>query len=88
VHYGVEITKPPHSVTAVVGTTELFFPLEGLLDVEQEKQRLETQRRDVSNHIKKIEAQLHNPDFLANAPQEVVQRHMDRAEELRREHKK
>jgi valyl-tRNA synthetase len=81
--HGVETAKPPHSATMVVGTSELFLQLGGLIDLQQERDRLEKQKRDVTEHVKKIEKQLHNPDFLANAPAEVVQRQIDRAEELR-----
>jgi valyl-tRNA synthetase len=80
---GTDVEKPPHSATTVVETTEIFVSLEGLIEVEEEKKRLEEQKADVNDHIAKIEKQLHNPDFLANAPDEVVQRQMDRAEELR-----
>jgi len=83
VEHGPEIAKPPRSATSVVGTTELFLRLEGLVDAQQERERLLRQKQDVTDHIAKIEAQLHNPDFLANAPHEVVQRQMDRAQELR-----
>ena len=83
VRHGVEIAKPPHSATSVVGTTEVFFRLEGLIDIAGEKERLAREKQDATEHIAKIEKQLHNPDFLANAPEHVVQRQKERAEELR-----
>ena len=85
IEHGVEISKPPHSTTSVVGTTEVFLQLEGLIDLDEERRRLEKQRQEVSDRIKKIDAQLHNPDFLANAPEQVVQKRMDRAAQLREE---
>ena len=83
IDHGVEISKPPQSATSVVETTEVFFELKGLIDLDEEKERLLDQKEDVTDHISKIEEQLHNPDFLANAPEEVVQRQKNRAEELR-----
>ncbi|MFW6457399.1 MAG: class I tRNA ligase family protein, partial [Planctomycetota bacterium] len=83
IEHGVDAEKPPQSATSVVETTEVFFELRGLIDIEEEKGRLEDQKEDVKDHIAKIEEQLHNPDFLANAPDEVVQRQKNRAEELR-----
>ena len=35
------------------------------------------------DHIEKIELQLDNPDFLANAPEEVVRRQKERSRQLR-----
>ena len=83
ISHGVNAEKPPQSATSVVETTEVFFELKGLIDLDEERERLLEQKEDVTDHISKIEKQLHNPDFLANAPEEVVQRQMDRAEELR-----
>jgi len=83
VDHGVDIGKPPHAATSVVGTTEVFMPLEGLIDLAKEKSRLEKQKQDVGERIEKIEKQLRNHDFLANAPEDVVQKRMDRAQELR-----
>jgi valyl-tRNA synthetase len=83
VDHGVEVGKPPHAATSVVGTTEVFVPLEGLIDLDKERARLDRQRQEVGERIAKIEKQLHNHDFLANAPEEVVQKRMDRAQELR-----
>jgi len=81
--HGVGIPKPPHSAATVVGKARLFVQLEGLIDLEEEKRRLEAERQDVSDHIRKVEEQLQNPEFLANAPEEVVQRQIERAKELR-----
>ncbi len=80
---GVEAAKPAHSATSVVHTTEIFFKLEGLIELEEEKKRLEEQRRDVMDHIGKIERQLDTPEFLANAPVEIVRRQKQRSVELR-----
>ena len=81
--HSVDIAKPQHAATALVGATEVFMQLEGLIDLDKEKERLVKQKKDLMDHIAKIEKQLDNPDFLAHAPEEVVQRQMDRAKELR-----
>jgi valyl-tRNA synthetase len=81
--HGGQAPKPPRCATTVVGTIELFLQLEGLIDIEAERQRLQKQRAEVENHIEAIEAVLNNAAFLANAPDEVVQPRRERAEELR-----
>ena len=83
--HGVQADKPPLCVTSVVGTLQVFMPLEGLVDVEEERARLEKQKEDLQGRIKSVDATLHNTDFLTKAPEEVVQGKMDRAEELRAE---
>ena len=93
--HGVGIAKPPRSATSVVGTTELFLlerglppkvvrpMLAGLIGMKAEKERLMLAREDTTEHIAKIEKQLHNPEFLAHAPDNIVQRQKERAVELR-----
>ena len=81
--HGVGLTRPPHSAALVVGTTQVFVHLQGLIDVEQERARLRKQRKDVADHIHKIESKLKDAAFVANAPEDVVRRQMDRAAELR-----
>jgi valyl-tRNA synthetase len=75
--------KPPRCATTVVGTIELFMHLEGVVDIEQERARLQKQQDELQEQIQSVDAVLHNADFLSKAPEEVVQQKMDRAEELR-----
>ncbi|MHC4789314.1 MAG: valine--tRNA ligase, partial [Planctomycetota bacterium] len=83
IEHGVQAAKPPHCGTTVVGTIEIFLHLEGLIDVEGERQRLQRQKADVERRIGAVDAALHNTAFLANAPQDVVQQKMGNAEDLR-----
>jgi len=71
--------KPPRCLTTVVGTIELFVQLEGLIDIEGERARLEKQRAEVERFIRGVESALHNEAFRANAPEQVVQQGKDRA---------
>ncbi len=83
--HGVNASKPPQCATGVVGTIEIFMPLTDLIDLEDERERLSKRRRDLQEQIESVEKVLRNPDFLAKAPEEVVQQRMDRADELRAE---
>jgi len=49
-----------------------FLSLEGLVDVEREKQRLVAKARKAETEVGKAQAKLGNQGFLAKAPQEVV----------------
>ena len=52
---------------------ELFLPLDGLIDLEAEKARLEGQLQKFAKEIEKASAKLNNPKFTERAPEEVLQ---------------
>jgi valyl-tRNA synthetase len=83
VEHGVNPPKPPQCVTVVVGTIEVFLKLQGLIDIDAERARLEKHLEDVKQRIHGIEKTLHNPKFLENAPHQVVEQKKDAAEQLR-----
>ncbi|HSK64665.1 MAG TPA: class I tRNA ligase family protein, partial [Pyrinomonadaceae bacterium] len=51
---------------------ELAVPLEGLIDFEQERQRLNREQEKLQSEAAKLEAQLSNPNFVERAPAERV----------------
>ena len=57
---------------------ELFLPLDGLIDVEAEKVRLEGQLEKITKEIEKAGAKLNNPKFTERAPEDVLQEAKDR----------
>jgi len=65
-------TKPLHSASAIVDETELFIPLEGLIDLAVERARLDKEAVRLQGVIKSAEAKLANPDFRERAPAEVI----------------
>ncbi|MDF1544178.1 MAG: valine--tRNA ligase [bacterium] len=69
---GTEIKRPPLSASAVISGAEIFIPLEGLIDIEVEKKRLEKELDNLKNQLIKLSKKLANADFLARAPQEVI----------------
>jgi len=69
---GVDIKKPPVSASAIISGAEIFVPLAGLIDIDVEKKRLEKELSGLRNLLEKISKKLANPDFLANAPDEVI----------------
>lgn len=69
---GIDIKKPPVSASVIISGAEIFVPLAGLIDIEVEKKRLEKELGSLRNLLEKISKKLANPDFLANAPDEVI----------------
>ena len=64
---------PKASARAVLtGGAELAVPLEGLIDFEQERQRLQREWEKLKAEAAKLEAQLNNPNFVSRAPAERV----------------
>jgi valyl-tRNA synthetase len=62
----------PAAATALVGELKLLIPLEGLIDLGAEKQRLAKEITRIEGEIRKCEGKLGNANFVANAPAEVV----------------
>lgn len=77
----VEITKPETSASAVVDGTELFVPLEGLIDLDKERERIQKEIDRLEGFLKSIEGKLNNDGFVNNAPDDVVQLEHDKKED-------
>jgi len=79
---GENISKPPNSATAVVKGVELFIPLEGLIDINLEKERLEKRKHELTRHYESVQRTLKNKKFLEKAPQPVVENEKKKLEEM------
>jgi valyl-tRNA synthetase len=64
-------TAPP-SAAAVVGNMTLLVPMQGLIDPAVELARLTRKQEKNQQEIKRALAKLENPNFVNNAPPEVV----------------
>lgn len=60
--------------------TEVFLPLEGVIDVARERERLSKELARVRSALEGARARLANSGFVAKAPPEVVARERDKAE--------
>jgi valyl-tRNA synthetase len=67
-----EVQKPIPSASAVIRDAEIFIPLEGVIDLEGERRRLQKDLEHNTLQLEKINRKLDNPDFLENAPPDVV----------------
>jgi len=63
--------KPVGQVSLVAGPVEIYLPLSGLVDIEEEKTRLLKELKEIENQIKRLENLL-SGDFAKKAPREVV----------------
>lgn len=69
----MELATPEKAMSAVVTGAELFLPLAGLIDIEQELKRLEKELATLHSEVERIEKKLNNPGFMAKAPEKVVE---------------
>src|SRR5262249_39281467 len=60
---------------------ELFLPLDGLVDVEADKARLNKELEKANTEIAKVEQKLANPNFVQKVPPQVLAEHQNRLAE-------
>ena len=71
---GENITKPKASASAIVKSAEIYVPLEGLIDLDVERQRLQKEINRLEGSLVGIEKKLSNEKFVSGAPAEVVKK--------------
>jgi len=74
--------RPRVAASAVVDGAEIFLPLEGLIDVEEERSRLAREANKLLDDLEAVKKKLRNQDFLNKAKPEVVDREKQRLAQL------
>jgi valyl-tRNA synthetase len=69
---------PPASAQLVVGEATAALPLAGIIDFAAERARLQKELARVKGEIARIDKKLANADFVARAPEEVVEAERDK----------
>jgi valyl-tRNA synthetase len=88
---GAEIARPKASAASSVVASEklvageesridIYIPLEGLLDLEKEKDRLEREIRKVEFELERSLGKINNADFISKAPEDVVLKEKEKVE--------
>jgi valyl-tRNA synthetase len=73
---------PEGAATAVVGDLEIYVPLKGNVDFDEEEKRLQKEIAKVEKDLIFLQKKLANKDFVARAPEAVVAKDKKKAEEL------
>ena len=63
----------PKSAFALLNQMKIYIPLEGLVDIEEEKARLEKKLVKLNQELKSVQDRLSNNTFVEKAPTEVVE---------------
>lgn len=66
------IEAPSKAMSAMVTGAELYLPLAGLIDIEQEIARLNKEMEHLNKEVERVEKKLSNEGFMAKAPEKVV----------------
>jgi valyl-tRNA synthetase len=77
--------QPPASATALLDDTRLLVPMKGMIDVDAERKRLGKQMDKVQADLSRARAKLDNPNFVNNAPADVVTQEKQRAADFERQ---
>ena len=74
--------RPDNALSAALPEVEVWLPLEGLIDVEKERAKLEKQLDTARRDLEKVSAKLNNAGFTSKAPPAVVAKEEARRAEL------
>jgi valyl-tRNA synthetase len=80
--------RPPASALGLVGASELYVELEGLVDLAAERQRLEKEIKRAADAMAFTRAKLARPDFTERAPAEIVEKEREKLAEQEALHAK
>lgn len=64
---------PDDAVTAVLAGAEIFIPLEDLVDIAKELERLEKEKANLEKELERVNSKLSNEGFISKAPAKVVE---------------
>lgn len=74
--------KPDGHIALLVGPVEIYLPLAGLVDVSEERERLEAELAETESQISRLEKLL-SSQFADKAPQEIVEKERNKLAEYR-----
>ena len=79
---GLKVEKPSQSATVISSGMELYIPLGGIVDLQEEKDRMGKRTKEIQRLLIGINAKLSNENFLKRAPESVIARERSNKEKL------
>ncbi|HUK41744.1 MAG TPA: valine--tRNA ligase, partial [Candidatus Acidoferrales bacterium] len=77
--YAAAGDRPKGAATAIVGSTELYLPLDEMINVDEERSRLTKEIDKAKDELLRVQKKLSNGDFVRKAKDEVVQKEREKA---------
>ncbi|MRG88214.1 valine--tRNA ligase [Salinibacillus xinjiangensis] len=73
-----ELNVPEKAMSAVVTGAEIYLPLEGLINIEEELARLQKEWEKWNAEVDLVQKKLANEKFVNNAPEQIVEQERDK----------
>jgi valyl-tRNA synthetase len=74
--------KPQKAMAQVISDVEVLLPVEGLIDIEKETQRINKELGKVAKDLDQTERKLSDSKFLDRAPEDIIQKEKEKLEEF------
>lgn len=74
---------PENAITIMQDGIELYMPLEDLVDMEEERKRLQEEKIKLEAEVERCEKMLSNPGFVNKAPEKKIQEEKDKLEKYK-----
>ena len=71
--------KPKASASKVAGSSQVYIPLAGMIDLDVERQRLQKEIDQKNNYLAGLQRKLQNENFVTRAPAAVVEGEKEKA---------
>jgi valyl-tRNA synthetase len=71
--------RPKASATTIVDEVEVFLPLKGLINLDDEEKRVQKELAKVSEDLSRTQGKLQNQDFVSRAKPEAVEKEREKA---------
>lgn len=68
------IERPAKSVMKATTHTEIFLPLDGVIDINVFVEKLKRDKEKTEKEFQKVDKKLKNPKFMENAPDDIVEK--------------
>jgi valyl-tRNA synthetase len=72
-------TRPKGAATAIVGATEIYLPLDDVVNLDEEHTRLTKEAGKITDELARVRKKLGNGDFLSKAKEEIVEKEREKA---------
>ena len=69
---------PDNAVSLVTGMGDIYIPLEDLVDIDMEIERLKKEKERLEAELKRVNGKLANKAFIEKAPERIVQEERDK----------
>ncbi len=74
--------RPEGAASNIYTDIEIFVPLAGLIDIAKETAKLAKEKEKAEIQLKKVTGKLGNQKFIANAPDEIIEKEKGKEREL------